>query len=664
MISNIQTAKASLCATDGYPVELKQYNQWLLYSLVWNAQAEKYNKIPKKNVNGHLLGASKTNAADFMSFNDAIESVKLGIGNGVGFCITSNDPFICIDLDKCLDEQWCIDIIDQFDSATEISVSQTGAHIFIQAFKPDGMGTKSKTFQNSQIELLGNGTFVALTGKHNGKQIKNCQSLFEEFGKPLIKPQPVAPTMVRTPSSKSANDVIERLKFDVKYGEKFIQLYYGNSLNTDASANDQSLCNLIAPYADYSFDLIDEVFRTSALYRPKWERQDYRDRTINNALSGSNLIKKYETAAEAFAGMGVLNSDVVVPTIMTPASELSSNMCINPFKAKSLRGQSAELEKQALDDMFVLDQLAILGQMTIFSAPPNAGKTLITLKLLGQAIQSNQIDADKVYYFNADDNAKGTRVKNKYAEKLGFHMLVPGFNGFKTDDLIPDLKVLIANKIAVGAVIVLDTIKKFADLMNKSSISQFTKQLREFVQAGGTVIALSHVNKNKDTDGKHIYAGTSDLRDDADCAYTISIKSEQLDDCRIVEFENTKMRGDVARNRIFKYSIQQGIGYFDLLESVSVMNDGDADKLTSDKLLQADMKVICIILTAIREGHTKRTILIDHVHKKLKLHTSRKEIERVLAEYENYRWYKTIGDKNSHNYSVSQFPNLPALPTQ
>jgi primase-polymerase (primpol)-like protein len=657
MISNINDAEGSLNAMEGYPVELQKYKQWLLYALVWNERLGKYGKVPKRNKGGYLVAASKVNQADFMSYTEALTSVQIGVGDGIGFCITPNDPFLCIDLDKCLGQQFCWDIINQFDSASEISLSGNGAHIFIEANKLEGTGTKSTKFFNSQIELLGDGCFVALTGKYNGKPICNRQTTFDAFSKPLrdLKLKTKQVSKVSILSSKTANEVVTRLRSDIRHGVRFNALYHGNGLTEDASADDQSLCNLIAPYADHDEGLIDDIFRSSARYRDKWERQDYRDNTIANAVSESNPIRKYQSATEAFKGMAVLNSNCAPNLPLLPNT--------NPFKSKSLRGQSAQLERQALDDRFVLEQLAILGQMTIFSAPPNAGKTLITLKLLGEAIKANQIDPDKVYYFNADDNAKGTRVKNRYAEKVGFHMLVPGFNGFKTDDLTPDLKVLVANQLAVGAVIILDTIKKFADLMNKSNISEFTKRLREFVQAGGTVIALSHVNKNKDHDGKHIYAGTSDLRDDADCAYTISIKNEELNDYRIVEFENTKMRGDVSRFRLFKYSIKQGIGYNDLLDSVNVVDDKQAKDIESSKSLKADMKIIVHLGNAINDGHVKRTELINHVHVQLKPYTSRKEIERVLSEYENQRWHKTIGDKNSHIYSVSQFPNVPPIPT-
>ena len=37
-------------------------------------------------------------------------------------------------------------------------------------------------------------------------------------------------------------------------------------------------------------DAIDEVFRSSALYRSKWERDDYRKNTINAGISACNGV--------------------------------------------------------------------------------------------------------------------------------------------------------------------------------------------------------------------------------------------------------------------------------------------------------------------------------------------------------------------------------------
>ena len=45
------------------------------------------------------------------------------------------------------------------------------------------------------------------------------------------------------------------------------------------------MCSLLAFYTQDSGQ-IDSIFRSSGLYRDKWERADYRDRTIDIALQG------------------------------------------------------------------------------------------------------------------------------------------------------------------------------------------------------------------------------------------------------------------------------------------------------------------------------------------------------------------------------------------
>ncbi len=77
----------------------------------------------------------------------------------------------------------------------------------------------------------------------------------------------------------------------------------------------------------------------------------------------------------------------------------------------SICGDIEAMEKKMLDDVFVIGRLALLGQSTVFYAGPNTGKTLMTLWLLTQSIDSGQIQAKDVYYVNADDNQK--RFNNK-----------------------------------------------------------------------------------------------------------------------------------------------------------------------------------------------------------------------------------------------------------
>ena len=50
---------------------------------------------------------------------------------------------------------------------------------------------------------------------------------------------------------------------------------------------------------------------------------------------------------------------------------------------------------------------------------------------------------------------------------------------------------------AKGVIIILDTLKKFTDLMQKKEATQFGIISRGFVAAGGTLICLAHTNKHK-----------------------------------------------------------------------------------------------------------------------------------------------------------------------
>ncbi len=74
--------------------------------------------------------------------------------------------------------------------------------------------------------------------------------------------------------------------------------------------------------------------------------------------------------------------------------------------------------------------------------------------------------------------------------------------------------------------------------------------MRKFTAVGGSVVALAHTNKNRNTLGKVVQGGTSDIPQDADCTYTIDAEDQGVE--RIVKFENTKARGPVPS--VVKYA--------------------------------------------------------------------------------------------------------------
>ena len=254
--------------------------------------------------------------------------------------------------------------------------------------------------------------------------------------------------------------------------------------------------------------------------------------------------------------------------------DLGQKTAIDRLHGFSITGNSQSMRQQMLDDVFVLQDIAILGQWTTLYASPNTGKTLLTLWLLGEALRELKVDGHYVFYVNADDSFKGTVEKTELAEQYGFHMVSPNLNGFMSSH-IPEMMVQLAvTGEAKGVVIILDTLKKFTDLMHKRESSEFGRISREFISAGGTLICLAHTNKHKNAEGKSIYSGTSDIRDDSDCAFIIDkVEGGLFQDEAAVEFVNDKARGDVADKISFSYSKKQGQSYADLVNSVKRLDD-------------------------------------------------------------------------------------------
>lgn len=320
----------------------------------------------------------------------------------------------------------------------------------------------------------------------------------------------------------------------------------------------------------------------------------------------------------------------------------------------ALNGQSQEMRKKMLDDQHVLGRMALRGQATVYFAERNGGKTLLMNYLLIDGIRNGGVDGSKVYYVNSDDTHKGLIEKTELAEKHGFKVLSDGYNGFK-NDMLPDiLDKISASGNASGQIVILDTLKKFTDLMDKKLSSNFMQRLRAFVLQGGTVIMLAHVNKHRDENGKLVFSGTTDVVDDADCAYMM--EKVERNGVTIVTFENFKARGDVAEKAV--YSFVRGGTYADLLASVQPVSEDDLKRAKQgervESLLSANSKIIAAALAAIEAEITKRTELISEVHGQTGI-SKRKVIDAIDAHtgtnwLAGHRWELVKGDKNTKLY--------------
>ena len=350
--------------------------------------------------------------------------------------------------------------------------------------------------------------------------------------------------------------------------------------------------------------------------------------------------------------------------VFTPPAkrhDLGQETALDRLHGFSISGSSQAMRQQMLDDVFVLQDIAILGQWTTLYASPNTGKTLITLWLLGEGLKEFKVDGHYVFYVNADDSFKGTVEKTELAERSGFHMVTPNQNGFMSSYIPEMMHQLAETGEAKGVVIILDTLKKFTDLMHKRESSEFGRISREFISAGGTLICLAHTNKHRTSDGKPIYGGTSDISDDCDCVYILDkLDGRMVEDEIAVEFINEKARGDVAERVSFSYSKKHGQSYADLIASVKRIDDAKMEEMRLKaevaRQLEEDDDIIDAVKKAINQAVTTKAAIVKFVADETGISHAR--VRKVLAERTGsmyslgHRWSFEVGAHNKSTYAI------------
>ena len=122
-----------------------------------------------------------------------------------------------------------------------------------------------------------------------------------------------------------------------------------------------------------------------------------------------------------------------------------------------------------------------------------------------------------VFYINADANPAQLKYQQVIADRAGFMVLAPdakdegGVAGIM--DKLVELSKLDTS--LTGMALIVDTVKKFVDMLSKGELKKFLSLIRKLVAKGATVCLLAHTNKYL-VDGKLIYEGTADLRADID----------------------------------------------------------------------------------------------------------------------------------------------------
>src|SRR5215217_1172560 len=279
-------------------LNIRDLRQWLCWRI--EERNGELTKVPYTPRTGQR--ADSTAPDTWGGYDEAASACKDHSYAGIGFVFTPEDDLCGVDLDKCLNpetgeiEGWAREIIEELDSYTEISPSGTGVHVLVRATLPEGRNRKGR------FEAYDRGRYFTVTGKHLPGSPQTIESRQEElravvrrvFGEESTNghAKPVAPTELVN-NGLSDSEVIQKA-LAASNGARFSRLWNGDTKEYDShSEADLALCRMLAFWTGGDATRIDALFRQSGLYRKKWDRNDYRNRTIREALSGKTEF--YET---------------------------------------------------------------------------------------------------------------------------------------------------------------------------------------------------------------------------------------------------------------------------------------------------------------------------------------------------------------------------------
>ena len=154
---------AQKLSVEKVPAEMQVLPQWVAVGSRLNKQGEMIHKMPINPKTGG--NAIPTLKQTWGTFEQAIAAItKYPDIAGIGFVFTKDDPYCGIDLDKCRNPEtgeiglWALEIVESFNSYTEISASGTGIHIIIRGKVPGNQHRKG------QIEIYDYGRYFIMTG--------------------------------------------------------------------------------------------------------------------------------------------------------------------------------------------------------------------------------------------------------------------------------------------------------------------------------------------------------------------------------------------------------------------------------------------------------------------------------------------------------------------
>jgi len=246
------------------PFELREQPQWV------NWRQEKDLKVPVNPATRGNAGVAWPNT--WTTFEDAVRVGTLH-GLGVGFVLTEEDPYTCVDLDNCVGPHGettstAREILNLLAGWVELSPSGRGIHIWVRNQVPLNKRTKG-------IEIYSFSRWMTITGRSNPQAPLEIPERTAQIQDLLTLYFSVEQQGFENQAFSLGDDEIWKRLFSSKNGAFFQALFVGD---TSVCYDDHSravilLANQLAFMTKGDAARIKDLMYQTGLVREKWEER-------------------------------------------------------------------------------------------------------------------------------------------------------------------------------------------------------------------------------------------------------------------------------------------------------------------------------------------------------------------------------------------------------
>lgn len=421
---------------------LTAYNQFVVYEKIWDADKGKFNKKPCDLGGSRFDQATNTkfnhlDPVNWSSYDEAsLAAELLGDRYALGFVFSESTPFFFLDIDKCLvNGQWTPivgELCNMFPGAyVEVSMSGTGIHIVGSISERIEHGCRNR---DHSLEFYTEARFMALGNPDTARgdvhtnhdsavaglvtkyfdptnTVTGTQALTDgnwttehnPQARPIMNDDALIAKAIKSSSASSVFGGNTKATFaELWTAADSLGDYFppDNPNDTfDRSGVDSALATHLMFWTGGDCERTMRLMRSSALYREKYDRDDYMYRTISGAFTthskgGADYYSMTDEVIEV-----IKPCDAAIDLAEMIQNRLESY--INKAVGQSVAGQQANINVnlQALDQIITRSfwsgsksKLFVLTDDNVLNMYVEKDMIRIAEKYFGHVVEPTEIE--------------------------------------------------------------------------------------------------------------------------------------------------------------------------------------------------------------------------------------------------------------------------------